>query len=91
MVFADELTVFIQELRALGVKASIIKEFQQVSKMHVGTAESIGLDKLRVFPPGTGKLDAMRLMMYEPMLLAHLTVLKQKATGSMPSYSHLLG
>lgn len=91
VAFTDDLATFLRELHTLGVKPSIIKEFERVSKLHLSTAERIGLGKIHRFPPGTGKLDSTRLMMYESMLLAHLTVLTQEATGTMPNYSHLIG
>jgi hypothetical protein len=90
-MFSDELTTFLQELRTLGVKPSIVEEFERVSNLYLSTAERIGLGKIRTFPSGTGKLDSTRLMMYENFLLAHLTLLTQAATGTMPNYSHLMG
>jgi hypothetical protein len=91
IVFANELASFLQELRTLGVKESIVEEFERVSVQHPGTAERIGLDKVRVFPHETGKLDAAQLRFYEMTLLGHMTVLVQMATGKMPSYSYLTG
>ena len=91
MVFIDELATFIQELRTLGVKPAIIDELARVSNKYPSTAEGIGLSTIRQFPPGAGKLDPTRLMMYESFLLAHLAVLTQAATGTLPDYSHLIG
>lgn len=75
----------------MGVKPAIIDELALVSNQHPTTAERIDLTEIRKFPPGKGKLDPTMLMMYESMLLAHLTALTQAATGTMPNYSHLIG